>query len=170
MTLEFNAERSLVLDQAHGHIIAKGVVIRCPVIALPLDSFFTIVDELYSLFQSGTALILEKVGEATGRTNAKLAMPPRGKIEVLKAVYNSASTWGYGRYELVRLDMASKEARIRIYDCAFARKSDVERRAMWYLVGFFKGYFSVFFEDDSVKCTEIKCASAGYDHCEFVVS
>ncbi|MDA4126312.1 MAG: hypothetical protein OK452_03780 [Thaumarchaeota archaeon] len=84
----------------------------------------------------------------------------------LLAIYTAA---GWGKSDLVELDMARKHARLRFtegFECVDMSTGKPESH---FTRGHMAGALSAFFGSD-VKAVETKCTSAGDDHCEFVVS
>jgi uncharacterized protein len=88
-----------------------------------------------------------------------------GLAELL-GIYAAA---GWGKPELVELDVARMKARVRMregFECADFSTGKPESH---FVRGHLAGTLSAFFGLD-VKAEETKCTSAGDDYCEFVIS
>lgn len=84
----------------------------------------------------------------------------------LLAIYAAA---GWGRPELVDLDLARKKARVRMkegFECAGMSTGKPESH---FMRGHLAGTLSAFFGAE-VKAEETRCMSAGDDLCEFIIS
>jgi predicted hydrocarbon binding protein len=84
----------------------------------------------------------------------------------LLAIYTAA---GWGRAELVELDIPRRHAKLRFtegFECVEMSTGEPESH---FTRGHMAGALSAFFGAD-VRAEETKCTSAGNDHCEFVVS
>lgn len=166
--LDLGLQRALVFDSQRGRLVASDRVGEQDVLAMPMEAFFGFVDDLFAMFQSGASVILEKAGEGAGKASAKHVLTQES-AKMVCDVFNRASRWGHGRYEMIKFDQAAHHVRLRLHECVFARKSDKEQRSMWYLRGYLAGYFAAFFRDDSIVCTELKCTSLGDKYCKFEI-
>ncbi len=165
--IDLGHDRALTFDMKKGRLSVRNQAGEFPVFAMTADTFFGFVDELDKTFESGASLILEKAGEGAGLASARRAKSWQDPEKAINGIFNRASMWGHGKYELVSFDFRAKYARLRVHDCFFARESDSDGRSMWYIRGYFKGYFSSMFGDESIVCEELKCASRGDKYCEF---
>jgi len=86
-----------------------------------------------------------------------------GLAEMLK-IYNAT---GWGRAELVELDVKHMKARVHFSD-SFECSPDQETKGSNLIRGHIAGAFSSFFQTD-VNAVEHSCASRGDDHCDFEV-
>jgi len=72
----------------------------------------------------------------------------------------------------MRLEVFKPESayvRFRLENCAFARENDPEERTMYWIRGFFKGFFSEIFGVE-VECKETTCMSRGDKYCTLELS
>ena len=166
--LDLGLQRVLVFDSQRGRLVASDGGGEHDVLAIPMEAFFGFVDNLFEMFQSGASVILEKAGEGAGRASAKHVLTQES-AKMVCDVFNRASRWGHGRYEMIKFDQAAHHVRLRLHECVFARESDKEQMSMWYLRGYLRGYFTAFFRDDSIACIELKCISLGGKYCEFEI-
>jgi predicted hydrocarbon binding protein len=169
LSLDIGINRSLRYDCENGKLALKDHSLEYPALIIPLDAYFAMVDEMFACFGSASSILLEKAGEAAGRTIAERNLTAEGVDYSVKVLMNKPSGLGHGRYELARFDPEKKNATVRVHNCLFARQSDKESRSMWYLRGLLKGYFAEIFDDDEVKCTEVRCSSLNYEYCEFEI-
>lgn len=167
--LDLGLERSLVFDSEKGRLVASDRGGEQDVLAMPMEAFFGLVDDLFEMFQSGASVILEKAGRGAGKASVKHVLTQEDSAIAVRDLFNRASRWGHGRYEMVKFDQASHRVTLRLRECVFARESDKECRSMWYLRGYLRGYFSAFFRDEAVVCNELKCISLGDKYCEFEI-
>lgn len=169
LSLDIGANRLLLYDGEHGKLALKQDALEYAALIIPLDAYFAMVDEMFACFGSASSIFLEKAGEAAGKTIAERNLNTQDMEYAVKVILNRPSGWGHGRYELVKFDLEKKKATVRVHNCFFARQSDKESRSMWYLRGLLKGYFSEIFDDDEMKCIEVRCASLNYEYCEFEI-
>ncbi|MCL5068517.1 MAG: hypothetical protein M1368_09235 [Thaumarchaeota archaeon] len=167
--LDLGVERALVFDDKRGRLVASDKSGDHDVLAMPMEAFFGLVDDLFVMFQSGASVILEKAGAGAGKASVKHVLSQEESSKAVRELFSRASRWGLGRYEMVKFDPDSHYAKLRLHQCVFARESDKECRSMWYLRGYLRGYFSTFFRDEGVICTELKCSSLGDKYCEFEI-
>jgi predicted hydrocarbon binding protein len=93
---------------------------------------------------------------------------PRTKegLGELLAIYTAA---GWGRTDLVELDVARRRAKLRFTEGFECVEMSTGKPESHFTRGHMAGALSAFFGAD-VRAEETKCTSAGNDHCEFVVS
>lgn len=64
--LDLGLERSLVFNSENGRLVASDRGGEQDVLAMPMEAFFGLVDDLFEMFQSGASVILEKAGRGAG--------------------------------------------------------------------------------------------------------
>ena len=168
--LELENERVLIFDRSIGRFILSDKRGDVNAFLMTAESFTTITDEINKLFGTATPIILQKAGYGAGRSAAKHLVLSDDISTAVKTIFNSVSRWGFGSYELLEFDPENKFIRFRLHNCVFAvpRNSPNFLNSMQYLIGFYKGYFSIMFGIE-VDCKETKCLSLGDEYCEFEV-
>jgi len=101
-------------------------------------------------------------------TNLMATFRPKSK-EALAEMLNVYSATGWGRPELVELDVTHGRAKVRLYDGFECSGPSEGGRRSSFIRGHLAGAFTSFF-DRQVRAVENKCVSGGGDHCEFEIS
>jgi len=93
---------------------------------------------------------------------------PRTKegLGELMGIYSAA---GWGKPELVELDMTHRKAKVRMTEGFECLDMTTGKPESHFIRGHIAGVMSAYFGTD-LSATETKCTSAGNDYCEFVVS
>jgi predicted hydrocarbon binding protein len=174
-SLEIRKDSSISFDKEQGHYVLTNKHVFHDAIIISVPSFLKLEAELFRVFGTAAASVLEIAGEAAGSESAKRLMNVEHTEDDIKYVFNSVSKWGYGKYELVDLNLAMGHVKFKLHNNPLAVVTDKESSGEHvkiinhhFLIGFYTGYFSALF-NHRVFCTETSCMNRGDAFCEFSI-
>jgi predicted hydrocarbon binding protein len=127
-----------------------------------------LIDGIMSTVGSGGMLILFAAGRSAGKEFASSLLKEGTPLEELPRWLRVFFTWGgWGRVG-TRVDLASKEAVVEIYNCATARGLQSKEPSCHFIRGYIAGVGEVLFNSPT-ECSETKCISKGDNCCRFQV-
>jgi len=160
-----------------GHYVLTNKKVFHDAIILSVPSFLRLERELFRLFGSAAASILQITGEAAGGESGKRLAHVEHMEDDIRSVFNSVSKWGFGRYELIDLDLGTGYVKFKLHNNPLT--IPVEKESLgstdqvkidnhYFLIGFYKGYFGTLFKG-LLSCKETRCMNRGDMFCEFEV-
>ncbi|RLF18934.1 MAG: hypothetical protein DRZ82_07375 [Thermoprotei archaeon] len=137
------------------------VIFRQPLIRMLLNA---IVKEYGNGFEALLYYIGYEYGKRAYAIHSQIAREDRGKVvEVSKVLFQLL---GFGRVEVVDIDLKDKTAVIRIYDSIECSGFGNSTRPMSYFIrGMYTGWFEEFF-GVKMRSEEAKCIAKGDPYCE----
>ena len=139
--------------------------LRC--LILSEESLAAIFDVFREFFGEGYRSLLYNLGHAIGhRFAVEASGDPRKRFQELADVDALA---GWGRYELVELDLENRRARVVVRN---ALAVEIARRIRSDCCDFTRGYFAGIFEQIfqvPCVCEELECAYYGSEACVFEI-
>jgi len=136
------------------------------------EIFSNMFKRLGEMFGSGGEAIVFEEGEASGESDAKRLVEifgPEGALQNVPDLSMLYLTLGWGRPELVSLDLAPFSATMRVYDSFECSGQTSSKPTSQFIRGHMTALINVIF-GKRVKCTETKCRALGDPYCEFVLS
>jgi len=136
------------------------------------EVFGDMFKRLGEMFGSGGEAIVFEEGEATGENDAKKLVEIFGAEGALQNVPELSKlylSFGWGRPEIVRLNLAPFGATIRLFDCFECSGQSSTKPNSQFVRGHMTGLINVIF-GTRVKCVETKCLALGDECCEFDLS
>lgn len=139
-------------------------------LVMPVELFGSLFDEIEKILTpSGFAAVFYTAGKKSGGYMAELLAERhglRGK-SLASALAQATQAIGWGKIEDVQLDIERPFCRVKVRRCfeALLRGHRAEKMCHW-TRGFVAGFLSEII-DDPLEATEVKCAAAGGELCEF---
>ena len=167
----------MTFDEDLGHYVLTNEHVFHEVIMISVPAFVKLERALFRLFGSNAESLMQISGEAAGSDSARGLVRVGHVEEDLRSVFNSVSKWGFGKYELMDLDVVTGYLKFKLHNNPLAALVDTESvdstdtvkiDSHHFLIGFYKGYFGVLF-NGRVICTETMCMNRGDPFCEFKV-
>ncbi len=167
----------MTFDKDLGHYVLTNEQVFHEVIMISVPAFVKLERALFRLFGSNAESLMQISGEAAGSDSARGLIRLGHVEEDLRTVFNSVSKWGFGKYELMDLDVVTGYLKFKLHNNPLAARVDTESidstdtvkiDGHYFLIGFYKGYFGVLF-NSRVLCTETMCMNRGDPFCEFTV-
>lgn len=175
--LTIRKDAYLTFDKELGHYVLTNKRIFHDAIIVSIPSFLRLERELFRLFGSVAASLLQITGEAAGGESGKRLTNVEHMEDDIRSVFNSVSKWGFGKYELTDLDMKLGYLKFKLHNNPFAvpmnkessgSTDQVKIDSHHFLIGFYGGYFHTLFKAQ-VSCKETRCMNRGDAFCEFEV-
>jgi predicted hydrocarbon binding protein len=176
-TIRVREHSYLSFDNDLGHYVLVNEQDFHDVIILSVPSFLRLERELFRLFGAAAPSLLQIAGEAAGGQSAKRLSRVENMEDDIRSAFNSVSRWGFGRYELIDLNLARGYIKFKLHNNPLAIPCDegssglIDQAAISshnFLIGFYKGYFHTLFKE-LVFCKETRCMNRGDAFCEFEV-
>lgn len=167
----------MTFDEKTGNYTLTNKSVFHDVIIISIPSFLKLERELFNIFGSGAADILKLSGEAAGGESAKRITHVENLEDDVRTIFNSVSKWGFGKYELVDLDLDAGHVKFKLHNNPLVIHNEKSGSGSMdqavtnnhhFLIGFYGGYFHMIF-DGQVVCKETKCMNTGDAFCEFEV-
>jgi predicted hydrocarbon binding protein len=141
-------------------------------ILLSWDFLSAMFRKLRDTYGSGVDSLLYELGLAFGVSGAQGLISNYGREfyeKNFKEILMTYSGSGWGRPELVDLDLKNLRATLRMRDSFECASQKTEKPNSQFLRGDISSLFSVAFKVP-VRCEEAKCIAKGDEFCEFVIS
>lgn len=176
-TLTIRKDSYLTFERDLGHYVLTNKQVFHDAIIISIPSFLRLERELFRLFGSAASSILQITGEAAGGESAKRLAHVERVEDDIRSVFNSVSKWGFGKYELIDLDLRTGYVKFKLHNNPLTIPVDKESLGSadqakidshHFLIGFYTGYFHALF-NGLVSCKEAKCMNRGDAFCEFEV-
>lgn len=172
--LQIREDAYVTFNKDLGNYIITNKRVFHEAIIFSTPSFLTLQKELYGMFGEAASKILELTGESAGSEAGKRIVHVTNLEEDIKKIYNGVSKWGFGRYELVELDLSKIHLQFNLHNnpLGIIEGEDLADRSKiighHFLVGFYKGYFHRVLGKE-VTCKETLCINKGDRFCQFEI-
>jgi predicted hydrocarbon binding protein len=170
--LTIRKDAYLTFDKDLGRYILTNKTVFHDAVIISIPSFLRLERELFKIFGSDAASLLQIAGEADGGESAKRLAHVEHAEDDLREVLNSVSKWGFGKYELSDLDFDRGYVKFKLHNnplaIPVADSANQKIDSHYFLIGFYTGYFHNLFKE-LVFCSETKCMNRGEAFCEFEV-
>ena len=162
-------------DKNLGHYVLTNKRVFHDVILISVPSLLKLESELFNILGPVAKNILQIIGEGAGGESGKRMLHVENMEDDVKTVFNSVSKWGFGKYELVDLNLEGGNIKFKLLNNPLfigGKKDDLgltdqaKTRNHDFLIGFYTGYFHVLL-NAIVSCKETKCINQGDTFCEF---
>lgn len=146
------------------------------IILISVPSFLKLESELFELFGTSTEKILQIVGESAGGESAKRITNTDNLEDEIRYIFNTVSKWGFGKYELVNLDLLKGHIKFKLHNNPLATREERNGSSLtnkaktnhYFLIGFYRGYFASLF-GKRTACNETDCINKGDAFCQFEI-
>lgn len=173
-TYHLYGENYLLFDEETGRIAVtydNKTIDYC--FLMSIEAFYGLTEERFQMFGNDYCLIQQKGGEGAGCVSARSfqGIDPEQLAEAIKIGFNGVSRWGFGRYELKELDIQNWHVIFNLHDSVFEYHGNNNQYTRFveephYLIGFYKGFFSVLF-GKKMRCTCSRVINSGKAHYKF---
>jgi len=175
--LKIRNDSYLKFYEDSGHYILTNKEVFHDAIIISVPSFLKLERELFRVFGTAAAQILQITGEAAGGESGKRLAHVEHLENDVRFVFNTVSKWGFGKYQLIDLDidvgyvkfeLHNNPLAIPLHEESLGSAGHAKIESHYFLIGFYTGYFHVLF-NGLTSCKETKCMNRGDAFCEFEV-
>ncbi|MHB8565520.1 MAG: V4R domain-containing protein [Nitrososphaerales archaeon] len=150
-----------------GKDLLRDSITNSRVVVMGCSGYRSLCDALYEQFQSGSSVILYRMGEGYAR-NLLSAVPKLGMNteQVIHGFERLAFLAGWGKINLRIIDDSTVECVVE--KCAFVlRRQDVGSTSCYFFSGVLGAVTSALF-DKKFTAKEVKCETSGTPPCKFM--